>query len=148
MTPVTTAVPPAIPVPRLGSRSREPTCRRNLAAVAVVTATWNAPDGPWATAPPGREPATSLALPASALRYSSSSWGGAMALSGGCPDTKNWLEPAAMPDHCAPRRRQRQAVAVQPGRELAMDGRQLGGAQMAVQLAADVGIGQHRGLRR
>ena len=31
---------------------------------------------------------------------------------------------------------------------LAMDGRQLGGAQMAVQLAADVGISQHRGLRR
>ena len=100
MTPVTTAVAPAIPVPRLGSRIREPTCRRNLAAVAVVTATWNAPGGPWATARPGREPATSVALRASVLRYSSSSWGGARALSGGCPDTENMLEPAARPDHC------------------------------------------------
>ena len=45
MIPVTTAVAPAIPVPRLGSRSREPTCRPNLAAVAVVTATWKAPAG-------------------------------------------------------------------------------------------------------
>ena len=86
MTPVTTAVAPAIPVPRLGSRSREPTCRPNLAAVAVVTATWNAPDGPCGRGAAGQgsrdQPGVAARAP---LRYSSSSWGGRHGLVGRLP---------------------------------------------------------------
>ena len=57
MIPLTTSSWPA-------ARSRDPRCRPSLAAVAAVTATWNVADDPCPCARVGREPATSVALPA------------------------------------------------------------------------------------
>jgi hypothetical protein len=80
--------------------SRDPTCRPRLAAVAVVTATGNAAGDPWAGARVGREPATSVALRLSPLRYRISSWGVPRRPADGpeAPETAPAL--MARPDHC------------------------------------------------
>src|SRR5689334_2845284 len=90
--PVTTSVCPSV-------CRRAPTCRPNLAAVAVLTATWNvAALLPRAVTLPGMDPATSVALRARPLRYISSITGGAPVY-GGRPPVKP-VEPLVRPSHC------------------------------------------------
>src|SRR5262249_61562219 len=66
--PLTTSTWPA-------EASRDPTCRPRLAAVRVVTATWNVADDLCARERVGREPATRVALRLSPLRERISSCG-------------------------------------------------------------------------
>src|SRR5215831_12556624 len=93
MIPLTTSACPA-------AVSRDPTCRPRPAAVAVVTATWNAAEDPWPCIWVGREPVTSVAWPLSPLRYRISSWGGPRWAADGpaAPETTPVL--MARPDHC------------------------------------------------